>query len=109
VQFHYFVYIIECSDGSYYTGVTNNYERRFQEHCDGLNPTCYTFERRPLLLRYVEWFHDVEQAIAREKQLKGWSRKKKEALMAGDFNMLSFEALAYERRVFPPLSRDQRT
>ena len=103
MQFHYYIYIIECSDGSYYTGVTNNYERRFKEHCDGVDPFCYTYDKRPLKLLYVEWYHDIRQAIAREKQLKGWSRKKKEALMKGDMKTLSFEALAYSRRVFPPL------
>ncbi len=109
MQFHYYVYIIECSDGTFYTGVSNNYERRYKEHCEGINPGCYTYDRRPLRLRHVEWYHDITQAIAREKQLKGWGKKKKEALIAGDFKTLSFEALGYERRVFPPLNRDQRT
>ncbi|HMC97784.1 MAG TPA: GIY-YIG nuclease family protein, partial [Flavobacteriales bacterium] len=97
-QFHYFVYILRCADDSYYIGVTNNLDRRVQEHRDGLNPTCYTFERRPLELAYAEWYHDVPQAISREKQLKRWSRAKKEALIEGNVRRLRLEALALERR-----------
>ena len=85
----YSVYILLCSDKSYYTGVTNNLSRRLEEHQLGLNPSCYTFRKRPLTLVYQCDFHFIEQAIAFEKQIKGWSRKKKEALIAGDINLLS--------------------
>ncbi len=84
----YFVYILKCNDGSYYTGVTNNIEKRFYEHQEGLIRDCYTHEKRPLELLLVEEFHDVEEAIRREKQIKGWSRKKKKALIVGDFDEL---------------------
>ncbi len=84
----YFVYILECSDQSYYTGVTNEIERRVAEHQSGLNPKCYTYKRRPVTLKFIEQFNDINQAIAREKQIKGWTRRKKEALMAHDFNRL---------------------
>ena len=84
----YTVYILQCSDGSYYTGVTNDVNRRVQEHNDGLNPGCYTFSRRPLKLVFQQDFHFIEQAIAFEKQLKGWNRKKKEALISGDIDLL---------------------
>jgi putative endonuclease len=76
---HYYVYILECSDKSYYTGVTNNLERRMWEHETGFDPRCYTFKRRPLILRYSIHNTDIMQAIAWEKQIKGWSIKKKEA------------------------------
>ncbi len=73
----YHVYILLCSDGSYYTGVTNNLNRRLEEHNIGLVPTCYTFKRRPLQLKFTESYQFVNEAIAREKQIKGWSRKKR--------------------------------
>ncbi len=77
----YYTYILKCSDQFYYLGVTNDVERRLVEHQEGINSTCYTYSRRPLELVYFEKFIDILQAIAREKQLKGWSRKKKEALI----------------------------
>ncbi len=84
----YYIYILQCSDGSYYTGVTNNVERRFYEHQEGLIDRCYTHNKRPVKLMYVEEFSDVIEAIEREKQIKGWNRKKKEALISGDFEKL---------------------
>jgi putative endonuclease len=100
---NYFVYILRCADDKYYVGVTNNVERRVQEHEDGVDLNCFTYTRRPVLLVYVERHQYIQHAIDREKQLKGWGRRKKEALIAGDEAALSFHALGYERRVFPPL------
>ncbi|MDR7371942.1 GIY-YIG nuclease family protein [Flavobacterium aquidurense] len=77
----YYVYILKCSDNSYYTGITNNIDRRLNEHNFGLNKDCYTFNKRPLDLVFWTEFNDVNQAIAFEKQVKGWSRKKKEAII----------------------------
>jgi putative endonuclease len=82
--YHYWVYIVKCNDGKYYTGVTNELDRRLREHNDGINPKRYTHGRRPVVLMYEEHFHDINEAIAWEKQLKGWSRKKKEALFRRD-------------------------
>ena len=73
---------------SYYTGVTNNLDRRLEEHESGINPNCYTFSRRPLQLLYFETYQNIFEAINREKQIKGWGRKKKEALIKGDMNEL---------------------
>lgn len=84
----YYVYILECSDGSFYTGVTNDVDRRLREHQEGLNSTCYTFKRRPVELVFYTTFNDVDQAIAFEKQVKGWSRKKKIALINGNWTKL---------------------
>ena len=81
------IYILRCSDGSYYTGVTNNLERRFREHQSGTH-IGYTSARLPVKLVYFEEFNDPLSAIAREKQIKGWSRAKKEALMKGDLDLL---------------------
>ena len=76
-----YVYILKCADGSYYTGVTNNFEKRLAEHNFGIDTKSYTFSRRPVELVYVDSFQNFEMAIAWEKQVKGWSRKKKEALI----------------------------
>ncbi len=84
----YFVYILECSDQSYYIGITNDIEQRVIEHQVGIDKSCYTYLRRPITYRYHEEFTEIDQAIQREKQLKGWSRKKKEALFNQDFEGL---------------------
>ncbi|SDS63665.1 putative endonuclease [Mucilaginibacter mallensis] len=84
----YFVYILLCGDNSYYTGVTNDLERRIYEHENGLNPGSYTSTRRPIKLVFHERFPDVIQAIAFEKQVKGWKRTKKEAIINGDWHLL---------------------
>lgn len=83
---NYFVYILECIDKSYYVGVTNGLEARLSQHNDGENVFAYTFSRRPFLLRYYQRFDQIEDAIDFEKQVKGWSRKKKEALFEEDWN-----------------------
>ncbi|MBS7255528.1 GIY-YIG nuclease family protein [Flavobacterium branchiicola] len=77
----YYVYILKCSDGSYYTGMTNNINRRLDEHNYGVNKESYTYNKRPLELVFCTEFNDVIQAISFEKQVKGWSRKKKEAII----------------------------
>ena len=85
---NYFVYILKCIDGSYYTGVTNNLERRLAEHNSGDSITSYTFNRRTLLLVFSQQYSDIKQAIALEKQIKGWSRKKKEAFINEEWDNL---------------------
>ena len=69
----YYVYIVKCSDNSYYTGVTNNVDGRVWEHNNSTDEAAYTYSRRPIVLKYVESFEDVNVAISREKQIKGWS------------------------------------
>lgn len=89
VKFHcYYVYILLCSDGSYYTGVTNNLNRRILEHESGNDPKSCTFSRRHLQLVFHTEFNDIDYAIEKEKQFKKWSRNKKEALINGDFETL---------------------
>ncbi|NHA04861.1 GIY-YIG nuclease family protein [Mucilaginibacter sp. HC2] len=85
---YYHVYILRCSDGSYYTGITNDIERRLIEHQSGENPRCYTYKRRPVQLVFNEVFNDVNQAIAFEKQVKGWRREKKDAIINGHWDLL---------------------
>jgi len=74
------MYILECADGSYYTGSTNNLELRLQQHQEGKGAN-HTKNRLPLKLLYVEKFKRVQDAFYREKQVQGWGRKKKEALI----------------------------
>ncbi len=85
---YYYVYILKCADNSYYTGVTNNLEKRVSEHQNGDDPNSYTYRKRPVELVWFECYNDINQAIEKEKQIKGWSRKKKEALIKEDFDSL---------------------
>ncbi len=85
---NYYVYILKCSDSKYYTGITNNLERRLNEHNEGINKSCYTYTRRPLKLVYKANFTNPEEAIKWEKKIKNWSRKKKEALMTESWDNL---------------------
>jgi putative endonuclease len=84
----YYVYILHCSDDSYYTGVTNSIDRRFLEHQNSHNDNSYTSKRLPVRLVYHCSFSDINQAILFEKRLKKWSRSKKEALIEGRFHDL---------------------
>ncbi len=88
LQHLYSVYILLCADKSYYTGITNDLDRRFEEHNTGIDPKCYTFSRRPLILKHYEQYQNINEALSREKQIKKWSRKKKEALIKDDFEEL---------------------
>ncbi len=83
-----YVYIVECSDKKYYTGVTNDIERRLLEHNEGIDKKSFTYTRRPVKLVYCEKFIDPNQAIEFEKQVKGWSRAKKQALIKRDWETL---------------------
>lgn len=85
---NYFVYIVKCIDKSYYTGITNNIERRGYEHNTLIDDTTYTYKKRPVTLVFYEAFKDVNQAIAFEKQVKGWTRKKKEALIENNLDKI---------------------
>jgi len=80
----FWVYILRCADGSYYTGHTDDLERRIAQHQAGELPG-YTHDRRPIELMFSETFTDRIDALERERQIKDWSRKKKEALFRGDF------------------------
>ena len=93
MQFEMTVYILRCSDGSYYVGSTKQeIEARVWEH-NNLPVDSYTARRRPVVLMFTESYDRITDAIARERQIKGWNRRKKEALIA----------LAYES--LPELSR----
>jgi predicted GIY-YIG superfamily endonuclease len=83
------VYILRCADGRYYTGHTDNLEKRIGEHETGAIPSCYTFKRRPLQLIFSKDCATREEALSAERQIKGWSRKKKEAMMQGNWAEVS--------------------
>jgi putative endonuclease len=83
-----YVYILECSDDSFYIGVTNDVGRRFIEHITGLHEDSYTNCRRPLKLVFCRQFKSPMKAIKFEKQLKGWTRAKKIALINNDISLL---------------------
>ena len=95
----FYVYLLQCADGSYYTGQTDNLEARLQQHEAG--QIGYTATRKPVALMWQGEFETREGAIAFEQRIKGWSRAKKEALMAGDWSAI--QKLAWgTRNPFPP-------
>ena len=79
----FYVYMLRCGDGSYYVGQTDALEVRLQQHAHG--EIGYTSTRKPVELVWQGAFETREGAIAFEQQIKGWSRAKKEALIAGDW------------------------
>lgn len=82
------MYILECIDKSYYTGSTKNIELRIAQHQAGKGAN-YTKKRLPIKLVYIEEFERIDDAFYREKQVKGWRREKKQALIQGHFDKLS--------------------
>ena len=81
------MYILECMDGSYYVGSTKDLERRIHEHNEGQGAK-YTARRRPVKLVFSAEFPNVADAYAAEKQVQGWGRNKREALIRGDYEAL---------------------
>lgn len=84
----FWVYILRCNDNSYYTGHTENLEKRISEHAAG-EVKGYTSSRFPVKLVFFEEFPTRYEALAAERRIKGWSRKKKEAMMRGDWDEVS--------------------
>jgi len=82
-----YVYILECSDGSFYTGSTIDIEKRLIEHQEGKGSN-HTKKRLPVALVYLEKFTSIKEAFNREKQIQGWSRNKKIALIEKNFDLL---------------------
>ncbi len=95
----HWVYILKCSDGSYYTGSTSNPELRVAEHNAGTFGG-YTAKRLPVALVFSQGVPTKDGASRIERQIKGWSRRKKEAIMAGDWHLLP--ELAARRRPHSP-------
>ena len=84
----FYVYILKCKDDSFYTGITNSIERRLYEHNVGIDKDAYTYSRKPVELVWFEMFTDPTQAIMVGKKIKGWSRRKKQALIDEDWDKL---------------------
>ena len=98
-----YLYILKCADGNYYVGTARaTLEQRVAEHNTG-HYDGYTATRRPVTLMFSQWFERITDAIAAERQIKGWSRAKKEALIRGDFEGLV--SLARRKRGGDPAAR----
>ena len=82
-----YTYILQCANGEYYVGSTTDLDKRLQEHQAGLGAK-FTRTHLPVKLVYYEEYPSISQAFARERQLHGWSRAKKEALIKGDLDSL---------------------
>jgi putative endonuclease len=84
------VYILECADGAYYVGSYRGSDPsvREAEHNDGRDPKAWTYHRRPVKIVWQDEFEDPGQAVAFERQMKGWSRAKKEAVIRGNWQAL---------------------
>ena len=94
----YIVYILECSGGSYYTGSTDDMNKRLWQHQQGVEPSSYTFSRRPVKLVWAsEETQHYYDALRWERQIKGWSRAKKQALICGRFDVIH-EIVKAERK-----------
>ncbi|MGO4221472.1 GIY-YIG nuclease family protein [Lysobacter sp. TAF61] len=84
----FWMYMLRCADGSFYLGHTDDIERRLDQHHAGQHP-CYTRDRRPVELVFSQEFPTREEALVAERQIKGWSRAKKQALTEGDWSRIS--------------------
>jgi predicted GIY-YIG superfamily endonuclease len=84
----FYAYLLRCSDGSYYAGHTEDIDYRLAQHQQG-TPGGYTARRRPVLLVWTDSFPSRDEAFAAERRIKGWSRAKKEAPIAGDWALIS--------------------
>ncbi|MEJ7833684.1 MAG: GIY-YIG nuclease family protein [Nocardioides sp.] len=82
------VYILKRRDASYYVGSTIDLERRIWQHNHDPDGPVYTRRRRPVVLVWCAAYDSVAEAFAYEKQIQGWSRRKREALIRGDFELL---------------------
>jgi predicted GIY-YIG superfamily endonuclease len=108
----YAIYILQCSDGTYYTGLTKDLDARVQEHRLGVHTDAYTFSRRPVKLVWSEVVGSYPEAFQWEHRIKGWSRAKKEALIRGDIDgiheIVKVERIKREKVKSKPNSRAER-
>jgi putative endonuclease len=91
-----FMYILECSDGTFYTGSTWNLEKRLEEHKKGQGAN-YTKKRLPINLVYSEKYNSIKKAFQRERQIHNWGHEKKKALINKDKSLLSEKS----KKIFP--------
>ena len=100
----FWVYVLRCADGSYYTGHTDDLDWRMAQHEQGAIGSCYTCKPPPLVLAFSQSFETREEALSSERQIKGWSRRKKEAMMRGDWLEVSRLSKASTGSVHPSTS-----
>ena len=100
-----YVYIVECADQLYYTGSTDNVEARVMKHNTG-EYGGFTASRRPVRLVYSQEFQSAIEAVTAERQLKGWSRAKKKALIEGKYDLLVELSKCTEKRKVPRTPRE---
>lgn len=104
-----YVYILKCSDGIYYTGLTKNPEKRLFEHNTGINKGSFTCFRRPVEIVYCERFSDFNLAADWEKRIKDWSREKKDALINNNLEKLNEFASCKNETSFKKLHASARS
>ena len=85
----FWTYMLRCSDGLYYTGHTEDLDVRLAQHQQGYFPNCWTYKRRPVELVWCEAFPSRYEALEAERSVGGWSQAKKEALIRGDWPLVS--------------------
>ena len=88
---YFFVYILRCSDGTYYVGQTDDIEKRMAAHRSRIKGS-YTASRLPVEIVFVQQFASRDEAIGMERKIKGWTRKKKEALINGNWDRIALLA-----------------
>ena len=93
----YYIYVLQCADDTFYTGLTNDLKRRLREHASGKDHRAFTYSRRPVKLVWFEELADKESARRREKQVKGMKRGKKEALALEGKNSLEHVNTSHDR------------
>lgn len=103
----FFVYILQCSDGSFYTGHTDNLEKRLYEHNSGFYD-CYTRRKLPVSLVYHATFASRDEAIKAERQIKNWSRAKRQALVDNNWDLLKLLAKRCNKSSIPRDARRAR-
>ncbi len=99
------VYILECSDGSFYVGHTDDMRKRIAEHNVVAFQYCWTASRRPVQLVFQQLMPSRNEAFQAERQIKGWSRSKKRALIEGKWQDISTFAKTYNTRSSTPTGR----
>lgn len=82
----FYVFILRCKDGRFYTGITTDLKKEIENHENGVNRKSFTFYRRPLILEWYQTFTNRDQALAIKKKLTGWSAQKKQAFLEKNFD-----------------------
>jgi putative endonuclease len=98
MQNNFYLYILKCANGAYYIGHTDNIEQRLSEHHLGAINDCYTKSRRPLTLVFLQNFPTRDSAFHAERQIKGWSRKKKEAFIKDDWETIKQLSVSHTKQ-----------